>query len=193
MIHFSNINVKPNGNSVVDIHKFMDSSALFTSSTSPLFYLPFSGFPSITIFNLRITTIPERVVFATQAILGSPFSRTKRGTEWPHSFFEIRYGAFKFISTIKTHFLPAIPWARTSHWAFMVARPRAIFSIITNKCLKFLTTNRARYYFISHIVLFSHNYLLTHIYEIYKDYLCEYFDAARERLERHQRQEVLPL
>ena len=182
---------------MMNVHKFMNTTTFFTYSLSPITDYFFNSCPSITICFMSITTIPIWMIFAMRTILCPPISRTPMRTKMFFLCFEISRRTLKFFLTPSAYFFSSIAWACSSCWTFMVTLHRAVFSCIAFKINRFFSTNKtfynnASFKFIcssalSILIKRFHSYSITYNGEIDKDY----FNAAKKRLENHQKQGLL--
>lgn len=184
MVHYFNIFLQSNWNLVMNVHEFMNPTTIFTLIICSFADFLLNSCPSIAVLFLAISTSPVRIVFPVKSVLCPPSRRTSVGAKVPFLCFKISRRTFKCFLTPCADFFSSVSWACASCWALIVAFPRAVFTLIANKAIKFFITNNANCLMGSFVIFPTHVGIITHDIEIDK----EYYDAAVKRLDNHKKQ-----
>jgi len=163
----------------------MNIAAKLTLATGSFSNYFFSMFPISPVCFGAIATRPMWMVYSMQSKLGPPCSGAFMTTKMMCPiFFEITRCPLKFLAAIVARFFNPVFGARSPRRAFIIARPGAILSFVTNEVGKDITANKASLVFLANIVFPSHNTKIYNINEIDKDY----YEAAVKRFRVHTMQ-----
>lgn len=185
MVYYFNRQLSSNGNKVVNVHFFMNVTAMFTYSIGSFFNFLFNLPPVCSVCFGTITASPMRMIFTVQPKFRPPHSRTFMATKMVFSgCFKITNGSLKFLAAVCTPLTNSILRTSASCGTFVIALSGAIFSMISLERYKFGIANNAMYGFFTKMVLNSHNAKIHRIIEIDKDY----YDGAVKRFETYKLQ-----